>query len=218
MIKKLSILAFSILLLSCSSDDDGIEVNFDDFEAISAAYPYSDIQTDEQITYFEYIQSMPDLEDPDDPTSLVYRNNVLFSYGEVCSESDCLTVFNNLQADAGFISGCLPDYCFSFIKYLQEGDSFLVTSKEDLLNFLGEIDSPGEALLVARANAYYWAVNDKNSSAIKETQDGFELIVMQTVSYCLPFQTNRFHLKVDREGNITIVSEEIAEIDENACV
>jgi len=218
MIKKLSILAFSILLLSCSSDDDGIEVNFDDFEAISAAYPYSDIQTDEQITYFEYIQSMPDLEDPDDPTSLVYRNNVLFSYGEVCSESDCLTVFNNLQADAGFISGCLPDYCFSFIKYLQEGDSFLVTSKEDLLNFLGEIDSPGEALLVARANAYYWAVNDKNSGAIKETQDGFELIVMQTVSYCLPFQTNRFHLKVDREGNITIVSEEIAEIDENACV
>ena len=218
MIKKLSILAFSILLLSCSSDDDGIEVNFNDSEAISAAYPYSDIQTDEQITYFEYIQSMPDFEDPDDPTSLVYRNNVLFSYGEVCSESDCLTVFNNLQADAGFISGCLPDYCFSFIKYLQEGDSFLVTSKEDLLNFLGEIDSPGEALLVARANAYYWAVNDKNSGAIKETQDGFELIVMQTVSYCLPFQTNRFHLKVDRKGNITIVSEEIAEIDENACV
>ena len=218
MIKKLSILAFSILLLSCSRDDDGIEVNFNDFEAISAAYPYSDIQTDEQITYFEYIQSMPDFEDPDDPTSLVYRNNVLFSYGEVCSESDCLTVFNNLQADAGFIGGCLPSYCFYYIKYQTQEENLVVASKEDLLNFLGEIDSPGEALLVARANAYYWAVNDKNSGAVKETQDGFELIVMQTVSYCLPFQTNRFHLKVDREGNITIVSEEIAEVDENACV
>ena len=218
MIKKLSILAFSILLLSCSSDDEGIEVNFNDFEAISIAYPFSDIQADNQITYFEYIQSMPDFEDPDDPTSLVYRNNVLFSFGEICSESDCLTAFNNLQADAGFISGCLPSYCFYYVKYQTQEENLVVASKEDLLNFLGEIDSPGEALLIARANAYYWAVNNKNNGAIKETQDGFELIVMQTVSYCLPFQTNRFHLKVDREGNITIVSEEIAEVDENACV
>ena len=216
--KNLLFLALVLLLIGCSSDDEGIEVNFNDFEAISDAYPYSDIQTNEEITYFEYIQSIPDLEDPADPTSLVYRNNVLFSFGEICSDPDCLTTFNNLQADAGFIGGCLPSYCFYYIKYQTQEENLIVASKEDLLNFLGEIDSPDEALLVARANAYYWAVNDKNSGAVKETQDGFELIVMQTVSYCLPFQTNRFHLKVDREGNVTIVSEEIAEVDENACV
>ena len=218
MIKKLSIFVIIILFFSCSGDDEGIRVNFDDFGAISAAYPFSDLQADEQITYFEYIQSMPDFEDPDDPTSLVYRNNVLFSFGEICSDPDCKTAFNNLQADAGFISGCLPSYCFYYIKYQTQEENLVIASKEDLLNFLGEIDTPSEALLVVRANNYYWAVNDKNSGAVKETQDGFELIVMQTVSYCLPLQTNRFHLKVDREGNITIVSEEIAEIDENACV
>ena len=112
----------------------------------------------------------------------------------------------------------MPSYCFYYIKYQTQEESYVATSKEDVLNFLGEIDTPGEALLVARANDYYWSVNNKNNGAIKEVQDGFELIVMQTVSYCLPFQTNRFHLKVDRQGNITIVSEEIAEIGENSCV
>ena len=152
--KNLLFLALVLLLIGCSSDDEGIEVNFNDFEAISDAYPYSDIQTNEEITYFEYIQSIPDLEDPADPTSLVYRNNVLFSFGEICSDPDCLTVFNNLQADAGFISGCLPSYCFYYIKYQTQEENLVVASKENLLNFLGEIDSPGEALLIARANAY----------------------------------------------------------------
>ena len=218
MIRKFSILVLVILLFSCSGDDEGLRANFNDFEAISAAYPFSDIQADDPITYFEYIQSMPDYEDPGDPTSLVYRNNVHYSFGEICADADCRTAFYNLQADAGFITGCLPSYCFYYIKYQTQEESHVATSKEDVLDFLGEIDTPGEALLVARANDYYWSVNNKNNGAIKEIQDGFELIVMETVSYCLPFQTNRFHLKVDRQGNITIVSEEIAEIGENSCV
>ena len=218
MFKKLPILVLVILLFSCSSDEEGLRVNFNDFEAIPEEYPFSDINTEMPISYFEYIQTMPDYEDPDDPNSIVYRNNVLFSFGETCSDADCRTAFYNLQADAGFITGCLPSYCFYYIKYQTQEESHVATSKEDVLNFLGEIDTPGEALLVARANGYYWSVNNKNNGAIKEIQDGFELIVMQTVSYCLPFQTNRFHLKVDRRGNITIVSEEIAEIGENSCV
>ena len=218
MFKKLPILVLVILLFSCSSDEEGLRVNFNDFEAIPEEYPFSDINTKMPISYFEYIQTMPDYEDPDDPNSIVYRNNVLFSFGETCSDVSCKTAFNELQAEEGFIYGCLPGYCFSYIKYQRQKDNFLVTSQEDVLNFLGEIDTPGEALLVARANGYYWAVDEKNDGAFREVNDGFELIVIQTVSYCFPVQSNRFHVKVNRSGDISIISEEVKEIMENGCV
>ncbi|WBL21236.1 hypothetical protein [Zunongwangia sp. HRR-M8] len=218
MIKKLSILALTILLFSCSDDDDGIKVNFDDFEAIPEEYPFSDINPETPISYFEYIQTMPDYEDPDDPNSIIYRNTILFSFGETCSDVDCKTAFNELQAEEGFNYGCLPGYCFSYIKYQRQEDNFLVTSKEDVLNFLGEISTPGEALLVARANGYYWAVDDKNNGAYKQVEDGFELIVRQTVKFCEPVQTDRFYIKISADGTISILKQEVAEVLENACV
>jgi len=212
MIRKLPILIVAMLLFSCSDDDDGIKVNLDDFEAITEDFPFNDLHPATNFDYFELIRAI--VNSPEAPNN----EYILSSSGELCSAETCKTNFEQMTADRGFGPDCLPGSCFNYIK-AQKNDQFsIINSKEGLKDFLGTIDTAGDALLWVRTNGYYWDLSDIANGAIKETEDGFELIMLQTVKYCTPLQTNRFHLKIDYDGTISILAEEVAEFDKNACV
>lgn len=206
---KKSILCVIIFLcfFACSKDDN---IDLSGFEPIASNVPYSDLNASENLNYFELVRG---------PEELI---NVSFQEGTLCPDDPdyegCLSAFLSILPENGFRSGCHPASCFYFIRYQENSENHLVDTDEKLLDFLGDIDTKSEALLWVFAHEYYFEANNVNAGGIKQVSDGFELIMLKTVSYCTPVQSNRFHLNINKNGEITIVKEEVYSVEENACV
>ena len=196
------LLLSSLVLWSCGTDDDGINVNLTEFEPIPEPYPYTNLVTDNAVDYLE----------------LVYSDNfesedILFNLGVKCENStdqnDCIAQFDAMESETGgFATGCLPDYCFHYIKY-QIGDNIaMVTNTSELKTFLGDIDSKSDAILLAISKNYRFSTEEKEIGAIREMTSGYHLLMTKRVSDCSPIQTNRFHLEVTTDGTINILGEE----------
>ena len=180
-----------------------------EFEAIPESSFYEDINPAEQVDYFEIVTYLDEI---------IYS----FSQGELCIDApdkpNCINEFENLIADDGFVISCLPAGCYTFIRQQTDGVNQLITTDEELLQFLGDIDSKGDALLLAFANDYYWNPNNIANGAIKDVCDGYELVVSKIVSSCSPLQIDRFSLKITPSGEIIILDQEVIEFDQNACI
>lgn len=209
---KLGLLIFAlIMLVSCSTDDS---ITTDGFEPISDRYPFDDLQPDVATDYWEV--NFVSVNGRDD-----FNEEIIVRNGVLCLDAEddlCQDEFENLKPEFGFAPGCLPASCFLYLKYQAGDQNHLVATKDELLQFLGAINTKEEALLWTRANDYYFRVNDINRGAIKTTKTGFELIVLRTVSYCIPVQTNRYHLLLKPNGDIEVINEEVFSVDENSCV
>jgi hypothetical protein len=201
---------FLVLISSaCKDDDSKISVNLDEFEQITEEYPYTNVSTKQAIDYWELVSSLSSEE-------------ALFSAGTKCvnssSEAACIYNFNAaISENTGFSTGCLPSYCFKYIRYQSKDEISLVTNADDLIKFLGEIDTKSDAILLTSAYNYYFYTTKKEAGAIKEVKDGYEILTTQLVKFCSPIQTNRFLLKVSRNGKIKILKEEIYS-SSNGCI
>ena len=200
---------FLVLISSaCKDDDSKISVNLDEFEQITQPYPYTDVSTEEAIDYWELLSSS--IPDP------------LFSAGTKCAnssnEGQCIYDFNaTISENIGFGINCPLDYCFKYIRYQSKDEISLVTSTDDLIEFLGEINTKSDAILLATAYSYYFSTTKKEIGAIKEVKDGYEILTTQLVKFCSPIQTNRFLLKVSRNGKIEILKQEMYSTS-NGCI
>jgi hypothetical protein len=180
-----------------------------EFEAIPESSFYDNIIPEAPVDYFEIV---------------TYLDEIIFSFsqGELCADAEdmanCINEFDNLIAEDGFVISCLPAGCYTFIRQQTDGINQLITTDEELLEFLGSIDSKGDALLLALANDYYWSINDIENGAIKNACSGYELIVSKIVSSCAPLQINRFRLRITPSGQIIILDQEVIEFDENLCI
>lgn len=179
------------------------------FEAIPESSFYSELKPENPVDYFEIVN---------------YLDEILYSFsqGNLCTDAvdvlSCTNEFNNLIAEDGFYISCRPEACYTFIRHQTAGVNELVTTDEELREFLGTIDSKGDALLYALSNDYYWSTNDIENGAIKEACTGYELIVNKIISYCAPLQINRFHLKISPSGEIDILEEEVVFFEEDVCI
>lgn len=206
--KRILLLIIPFLCLGCSDDFD---INVDEFEAILDKYPYDELKPELDINYFEYINSYG-------VDNGVLHETILYSSGKICETEKCLTQFNNLSSTKnGFRIGCLPIFCFDYIKYQRDENSYIITNKEEVLDFLGQINSTSDAILLAIANGYSFNIANKKEGAIKKTEDGYELIMLKNISYCAPFQINWYHLKITANGLITILKEG-EHTKDNSCV
>ncbi|WP_037320892.1 hypothetical protein [Salegentibacter sp. Hel_I_6] len=180
-----------------------------EFEAIPESSFYETIIPENPVDYFEIV---------------TYLDEIIFNFsqGELCAGAEdmanCTNEFNNLIADDGFVISCLPAGCYTFIREQTDGVNQLITTDEELLEFLGNIDSKGDALLLALANDYYWSINDIENGAIKEACSGYELIASKIVSSCAPLQIDRFLLRITPSGQIIILDQEVIEFGENLCI
>lgn len=209
--KTLVLILVLIFLVSCSTDDS---ITTDGFEPISEQYPFEDLEPEVETDYWELKYAVVHGQDDVDE-EIIVRNGALCHSAE---DDLCQEEFRNLKPEFGFAAGCLPASCFYYLKYQADDENHLVTTKDELLQFLGTINTQEEALLWTRANAYYFRVNDIDGGAIKTAETGFELIVLKTVSYCTPIQTNIYHLKVQVNGEIKVLNEKVFSVDENSCV
>lgn len=180
-----------------------------EFEAIPESSFYESIKPEEPVDYFEIV---------------TYLDEIIFSFsqGELCPDAqdmvNCIDEFNNLIAEDGFVISCLPVGCYTFLRHQTDGINQIVETDEELLSFLGSIDSKGDALIWALANDYYWNINNIENGAVKEACEGYELVVSKIVSSCTPLQIDRFHLRISSSGEITILDQEVIDYDENLCI
>lgn len=107
---------------------------------------------------------------------------------------------------------------------------YLVTTKGDVvgtytpgqgyLAFLGPIDTPAEALLVAvqeTFGGYYAQCSNPELGSVRAVADGYEVVVTQMVKDCAPIQTDRVLLHVAKDGTVTELRRNIASVS-MACV
>ncbi|WP_300441754.1 hypothetical protein [Christiangramia sp.] len=180
-----------------------------EFEAIPESSFYESIIPEEPVDFFEIVTYLDEI---------IYT----FSEGALCVDAEnteeCMSEFNALIAEDGFVISCLPAGCYTFIREQTDGVNQLITTDEKLLEFLGTIDSKGDALLLAMANDYYWNRNDVENGAIRDICNGYELIVSKIVSFCAPLQIERFRLKITPSAEIIILDQEIIEFGEDLCI
>jgi len=212
--KKYFLLVILVIpFISCNKDDEGIDVDTADFEAIRTSFPYETLEPQNNPDYWELVQVF-DLNDFE----------VLMTVGNKCQNAtDTTSCIIQLDGafpanNVGFDIGCLPSFCFKFLR-IQSGDSIeVVASKDELLEFLGPIDSKADAILWATANNYYFRLNEVRVGGINETNDGYELLLLSLVSDCLPVQVNRFHLKITTDGTIRILDEAVESKEDDQCI
>lgn len=213
--KPLFFILISLFVFSCEDDPEGFMIDLDEFQQITEVNPYQDLSPAENVNYWELVFSFP-----------FETEEILASAGNKCADAtdvaSCTAQFDstklNLDVVGGFGIGCLPAFCTHFIRYQKEDQISLVSNKNELLVFLGNIDTQSEAILWAIANNYYFSTTEKEIGAIKTTESGFELLMASLVRDCLPVQTNRYHLKINFDGTIQVLKEEVYSVLEGACI
>lgn len=202
-----SFLVMMLIVLAC--DDDGIDVNLGSFTAITDPLPYQDLSPDSDPTYWELNHRRN------------HEVNVLVSSGTKCEGAgdpeQCAADFElAAMPDGGFAGGCLPSHCYYFIRYQKNDETFVVAFRSELKEFLGTIDSKADAIILAVSEGYRFDITRKQAGAVKETSSGYELLMLKTKSMCSPVQINRVHLKINHNGSIHTVGEEVDYI-KNEC-
>jgi hypothetical protein len=116
---------------------------------------------------------------------------------------------DSTHVSEGFGTACYPYYScfFYYIVFVHDNGISTAASVDELRQFLGFIDSETEALMLARANDYYWSP-ESNVGEIRRVNDGFEIIALKALSLC-PIDIDRFVLHVISEtGQVDVLHSE----------
>lgn len=128
-----------------------------------------------------------------------------------------LEEFDAASPSSGFGHGCLPGSCFFYFAGLDGTAIETADTVEEGVDFLGSIDSPEEAALVATIHGYYWG-QERETGSVRRAGDGYELVVLRLVEVCAPVRTDRFRVRVSVSGRLSVLASEVWQRDENACI
>jgi len=121
-----------------------------------------------------------------------------------------------LSPDTGFAQGCRPVHCFKFLAAVSGLEVDVRTTRQGLRDFLGEVQSLTEAVLLLDAHQFFW--DDGQVTGWRGTPQGWEFVVLETVTFCAPIQTDRVRLLVDASGELHERAREVWRRLEGACV
>lgn len=148
--------------------------------------------------------------------------DVILSVGEKCGEAEnaevCRSEFDDMTAESGFGGSCLPGQCFGYIAVNRENTSSLVITREELVTFLGTVDSSSEAALIAFSHGYYWDASDPSAGSARVSEQGYELLVTELVDDCDPIVTDRVQAQVSPAGELTALRRQIYRVNCGACI
>jgi hypothetical protein len=175
-----------------------------------------DVSLADAATYWELRRASPSGED---------FYTVVVSAGDKCAEASdvavCSQEFDDMTAATGFGPSCLPGDCFQYIVVNRGNTNEIVSSREELVEFLGNIDTPSEAALVAYSHGYVWDASSEPAGAgggVRATAGGYELLVTELVEDCDPIVTDRVQLTVSAEGEATPERRQVYSVGCGACI
>jgi hypothetical protein len=128
-----------------------------------------------------------------------------------------LAAFDSVSPGFGFGILCLPGDCFYFLASVRGGTIEAWTTAEDVKAFLGTIESPEEAALVALADGYFWQ-DELESGAIRGRDGGWDLVVLRLVSSCDPIRTDQFLLRISSDGDLAVRDSRVWASADGACI
>lgn len=149
---------------------------------------------------------------------------VLGSSGTLCADAGdagaCEASFEALTSDTGFGVGCMPGYCFYYLAVNQGDSSFIVTDAAGLVDFFGGIDTPTEAILLARGHGYGWYTTEVEAGGYRKDEgDGsWRLLVTELVRGCDPVITDRVDLSIGTDGTVTRLRNHALSVLCRACI
>lgn len=119
----------------------------------------------------------------------------------------CTAALAALPTTPGFHS-CVDHDCGHALA-ATAGDT--VTAYNDgsaMRTLLGTIDTPQEAALTAYAAGYDLSCTEKATGGVRVAPDGdgYEVLASRLTKDCAPIETTGYLLKVDKSGNITVLS------------
>jgi len=199
--KKLSFLLFLMvgLFTACEEGD----FDYKGYEPISEECVFDSLTLQQEMPYYEIRRNLC-------THSRYYE--VVFSKGEKFY-SDSL-----FSSTGKGINNSNGDICLFFNILTYDGTDYrFLENLPEVLSFLGEIDSKGDAVFWAYLNGYYFIFGDP-ASGIKQTSDGFFIYAYKLVKMCTPVQIDKFWLKIDKTGNIEVLGEKLFSRIENGCI
>ena len=129
----------------------------------------------------------------------------------------CQTNFKALSPMSGFAATCLQ-ICQDYHLATTRGDEVkAVSSLEELKAFLGPIDTPQEALLIAFANGYDLRCDQADRGSAKSSGTGWEVIGTKGIACGPGTAVTRHFLSVTREGALTETRSEVIERGADNC-
>lgn len=201
-------------------DPENVDADLSGFKVITENYPYSDLNPAAANDYWKLEKASPG------QCFGAPAFDILAEHGTLCKgvhqtyRHKCKQELNSLRPESGFRSPnsyyCARDYLYLLVQNAQ--GNMLVNTVEELKDFLVPIDDESEAILLAAVMGYDFEREDIDHGAYKKVDDGYELHMIKMISDCGPIEFRQYHLKVNREGEISVLSDKIYIYDENGCI
>lgn len=177
-------------------------VSIDTFEEIPplAQLEFSTVQPAGPYDYWELRESIPS------STHTTIASGGTLRRDDIAP--DLRITFDATTAVAGFGPFCPPGDCFRYFTTLLGDTVTTWADAQQVAALLGTINNTVEAALLALAHGYHWGPT-KEQGAIRPVADGYELVVLKTLSPCSPVRIDRFLLRIAGSGQITILRSEV---------
>ncbi|AKT36726.1 hypothetical protein [Chondromyces crocatus] len=122
------------------------------------------------------------------------------------------------QVTTGFRVGDCADLCPQHILIVNSGDQVTVlASAEAVKDWLGPVDSPADAVLMAQLAGYDVPCNDPEEGGVKAVGSDYEVLGNKYMSQC-PVERAKFRLKVNAQGAVRELESEVIESDSGGCI
>lgn len=130
------------------------------------------------------------------------NTSTFLAFGKPCATAAdvpaCETTLRG-SANRGFGSSCPPGRCDSYLVVTDSGGATELTTPDDVAKFLGKIDTPDEALLVAYANRY--DALECKGPAPKQVGKAYQLTLNKMISDC-PIETADVTISIAEDGAV----------------
>jgi hypothetical protein len=130
----------------------------------------------------------------------------------------CQAAVAAATSEAGFRLGQCVQLCDEGFLVVNRGQEVtVVDTREGVLELLGEIDTRGEALLVATLDGYTVRCADERGGT-KVVGDGHEVLATRITKDCDPVETTLYRLHVSRDGQIRELETEVVDSQSGVCI
>jgi hypothetical protein len=130
----------------------------------------------------------------------------------------CQAAVEAATSEAGFRLGQCVQLCDEGFLIVNRGQEVtVVDTTEGVLELLGEIDTRGEALLVATLGGYTVRCADERGGT-KIVGDGHEVLATRITRDCDPVETTLYRLHVSKDGQIRELETEVLDSQSGVCI